>query len=238
MCVCVCVCVCVCERESHNVLTLPHPPRRHYSFLNDYKTLGKVIEYGAGGYTQTRNILERHAIEVEHVTLVDPLIRQYAKLEGCSYEVQGQGHADSGQEANSSSPDNNSSKPDCWASTTYTNDVTEKVSCALPATLTVNSSMTAVTTTDSSSSSTDVPHTVVPVQYAATTINCSVEAFGRRYVYMYIHIYTHTYCLYLCVSLLYSLNPLLNPLWPQVLGGRHSTATAAELQTCNAERGW
>jgi len=54
----------------------------HFAFLNGYKSLGNVIEYGAGGYTQTRNILERHDIHVDKVTLVDPLLYPYGKLEG------------------------------------------------------------------------------------------------------------------------------------------------------------
>lgn len=63
-----------------------------YSFMHSYKSatgckgLGRVIEFGAGGYTQTRNLLEHVSIDVEHVTLVDPLIWPYGKLEGCSYQ--------------------------------------------------------------------------------------------------------------------------------------------------------
>jgi SAM-dependent methyltransferase len=63
----------------------------NYTWLHGYqsptgaKGLGRLIEFGAGGYTQTRNLLEHVDIPVEHVTLVDPLIWPYGKLEGCSY---------------------------------------------------------------------------------------------------------------------------------------------------------
>ena len=57
----------------------------NYAFLDNIESLGRLIEYGAGGYTQTRNLLEHHAIKVDHVTLVDPLVQHYGKLEGCSY---------------------------------------------------------------------------------------------------------------------------------------------------------
>jgi len=56
----------------------------HFAFLNQFQSLGSVIEYGAGGYTQTRNLLERHDIKVDNVTLVDPLLYPYGKLEGAS----------------------------------------------------------------------------------------------------------------------------------------------------------
>ena len=212
----------------------------HYAFLNEFTTLGRVIEYGAGGYTQTRNLLERHKIDVEHVTLVDPLIRQYTKLEGCSYDVHEHGRpkaatttiittatvavgdtsgSGSGSEATATAArqtqtqkydkDDKYEDMDCWASTTYTTDYTEKLSCALSATLTVNSSMlhlrnTVTTQTVSTVSTTaskredgegegegeapskpdtePVPVAVLPVRYAATTVNCSVEAYGRRYL--------------------------------------------------------
>ena len=63
----------------------------NFTFMYNYKSatggkgLGRVVEFGAGGYTQTRNLLEHVNITVEHVTLVDPLIWPYGKLEGCSY---------------------------------------------------------------------------------------------------------------------------------------------------------
>lgn len=58
-----------------------------WQFLNN-ANLGSVIEFGAGGYTQTRNIMERtHGIHIENVTLVDPMIFQYKKIKSCSYET-------------------------------------------------------------------------------------------------------------------------------------------------------
>jgi SAM-dependent methyltransferase len=57
-----------------------------WHFLND-TDLGHVIEFGAGGYTQTRNILERtHGITLSSVTLIDPLIHFYQKIKSCSFE--------------------------------------------------------------------------------------------------------------------------------------------------------
>lgn len=47
--------------------------------------LGNVIEFGAGGYTQTRNMLEHVNAKMASVVLVDPLINSYKKMDGCSY---------------------------------------------------------------------------------------------------------------------------------------------------------
>lgn len=47
--------------------------------------LGDVVEFGAGGYTQLRNIMERIDVSVKHATLVDPLIYKYQSIPGCSY---------------------------------------------------------------------------------------------------------------------------------------------------------
>ena len=123
----------------------------HFAFLNEYKTLGKVIEYGAGGYTQTRNLLERHNIDVEHVTLVDPLIRQYSKLVGCSYVFDG-GSAEGVDSASSIK------QAKCWKSTTYETSNVEKYSCGIPAKLIVNGT-----------------------EYNAMTYNSSVEAFAKHF---------------------------------------------------------
>tara|TARA_B110000090_G_C13368567_1_gene441056 strand:- start:740 stop:1927 length:1188 start_codon:yes stop_codon:yes gene_type:complete len=57
----------------------------NFEFLKKEKTLGNVIEFGAGGYTQLRNMLEHQNITIDKVTLVDPLLTNYARLEGCSY---------------------------------------------------------------------------------------------------------------------------------------------------------
>ena len=100
----------------------------HFEFLNQYTSLGKVIEYGAGGYTQTRNLLERHNISVESVTLVDPLITQYSKLVGCSYVFDG-GSVDSESSIKASK---------CWKSNTFVEKAMNKLSCGIPAKLMVN----------------------------------------------------------------------------------------------------
>ena len=57
-----------------------------WQFLNNV-SLGSVIEFGAGGYTQTRNIMERtRGVHIHNVTLVDPMIFEYKKIRSCSYE--------------------------------------------------------------------------------------------------------------------------------------------------------
>lgn len=50
------------------------------------RSLGHVIEFGAGGYTQTRNLLEHVDIHMDSITLVDPLLWPYGKLDGCTYQ--------------------------------------------------------------------------------------------------------------------------------------------------------
>jgi SAM-dependent methyltransferase len=68
--------------------------------------------------------LEHHSdITVDHVTLVDPLIQQYNKLEGCSYKVENDGIE--GQK--------------CWDSMTYDSrsNMHEGKTCATPAILKV-----------------------------------------------------------------------------------------------------
>jgi hypothetical protein len=49
--------------------------------------LGNVIEFGCGGYTQIRNILERTNINttMDTITLVDPQIDDYKKIDASSY---------------------------------------------------------------------------------------------------------------------------------------------------------
>eukprot|EP00981_Chlorochromonas_danica_P012928 scaffold5574_cov162-Ochromonas_danica.AAC.3 len=47
--------------------------------------LGKVLELGAGGYTQARSILERVNATMKEITLVDPLVYHYQSIKGCSY---------------------------------------------------------------------------------------------------------------------------------------------------------
>jgi len=47
--------------------------------------LGDVIEFGAGGYTQIRNILEMSSADMKSVTLVDPQIYDYKEIPASSY---------------------------------------------------------------------------------------------------------------------------------------------------------
>jgi hypothetical protein len=53
-------------------------------YLNNTR-FGKTLELGCGGYTQLRNIMERVNVQVEHMTLLDPLMDYYLKLGGCPY---------------------------------------------------------------------------------------------------------------------------------------------------------
>ena len=49
--------------------------------------LGTVMEFGAGGYTQTRNILERtKGVTLSSVALLDPQINSYRQIKSCSFE--------------------------------------------------------------------------------------------------------------------------------------------------------
>lgn len=48
-------------------------------------SLGNVLELGAGAYTQTKNILEHVNANIDHATLVDPLIHEYLKISRCPY---------------------------------------------------------------------------------------------------------------------------------------------------------
>jgi len=58
-----------------------------WHYLNK-TNLGDVIEFGAGGYTQLRNILERtQGVTLSSVTLVDPLIHFYKAIQSCSFET-------------------------------------------------------------------------------------------------------------------------------------------------------
>ncbi len=47
--------------------------------------LGDVIEFGAGGYTQIRNILEMSSADMKSVTLVDPQIYDYKAIPASSF---------------------------------------------------------------------------------------------------------------------------------------------------------
>jgi hypothetical protein len=47
--------------------------------------LGHVIEFGCGGYTQLRNIMEHVDVRVDSATLVDPQIKDYQKIARCSF---------------------------------------------------------------------------------------------------------------------------------------------------------
>lgn len=57
---------------------------QQYAALND-TNLGNVVEYGAGGYTQIRSILERTNAKMDSVTLVDPQIYKYQRIAASSY---------------------------------------------------------------------------------------------------------------------------------------------------------
>lgn len=58
----------------------------NFHFLEGFD-MGNVIEFGSGGYTQTRNIIERVNVSLSHITLVDPLIYSYQKLRRCPYST-------------------------------------------------------------------------------------------------------------------------------------------------------
>lgn len=58
-----------------------------WGWLNN-SHLGDVIEFGAGGYTQIRNVLERtRGVTLSSISLLDPQIHSYRKIQGCSYEA-------------------------------------------------------------------------------------------------------------------------------------------------------
>lgn len=58
---------------------------QQWHFLN-HTNLGNVLELGAGGYTQLRNILQRtEGVKVQHVTLLDPQILEYKVIPGCTF---------------------------------------------------------------------------------------------------------------------------------------------------------
>jgi hypothetical protein len=49
-------------------------------------SLGHVIEFGAGGYTQIRNIMERvPSIKLSSLMIVDPLVDHYKTMKNCPY---------------------------------------------------------------------------------------------------------------------------------------------------------
>jgi SAM-dependent methyltransferase len=56
----------------------------HWHYLNN-SDFGHVIEFGCGGYTQLRNIMEHISVSVSSVTLVDPLLNSYKAIKGCTY---------------------------------------------------------------------------------------------------------------------------------------------------------
>lgn len=56
----------------------------NFYYLN-HTDLGSVIEFGAGGYTQLRNIMERVEVTISDVTLVDTQIYDYKVIQGCTY---------------------------------------------------------------------------------------------------------------------------------------------------------
>jgi SAM-dependent methyltransferase len=60
---------------------------QHKAGFNNYEAvpqnLGKVLEIGCGPFTQLQTIMEGR--EIEHVTLLDPLIERYQQLQYCTY---------------------------------------------------------------------------------------------------------------------------------------------------------
>jgi len=48
--------------------------------------LGAVCELGAGPWTQMRSIFSRVNVTVDSITLVEPQIHEYRKIQGCSYQ--------------------------------------------------------------------------------------------------------------------------------------------------------
>ena len=48
--------------------------------------LGNVCEFGAGPWTQMRSIMSRVNVTVNSITLVEPQIHDYRKIQGCSYQ--------------------------------------------------------------------------------------------------------------------------------------------------------
>lgn len=57
---------------------------KKFTYLNGMK-FGDVIELGCGGYTQTRNVMERINASINSITLVDPQLNIYKTIAGCSY---------------------------------------------------------------------------------------------------------------------------------------------------------
>ena len=57
-----------------------------WTYLNN-TDFGDVIEFGAGPYTQLRNIMEHVNVKVSSVTLVEPLLNGYMEINGCSYHT-------------------------------------------------------------------------------------------------------------------------------------------------------
>jgi hypothetical protein len=76
------------ERRRHN-----HLRERLDEFVSGFNNwtylegmhLGNVVEFGAGGYTQLRNIMENVNIKVDSVVLVDPRINDYKTIPACTY---------------------------------------------------------------------------------------------------------------------------------------------------------
>ena len=57
-----------------------------WHYLNNTH-LGDVIEFGAGGYTQTRNILERTTnVDISSIVLLDPMLPNYKKIQSCPFQ--------------------------------------------------------------------------------------------------------------------------------------------------------
>jgi 2-polyprenyl-3-methyl-5-hydroxy-6-metoxy-1,4-benzoquinol methylase len=78
------------ERRHHN-----HLRERLDEFYDGYQNwtyleglnLGDVIEFGAGGYTQLRNIMENvKGVKVKSVVLVDPRVNDYKTIQACTYQ--------------------------------------------------------------------------------------------------------------------------------------------------------
>jgi len=57
----------------------------HFRSIKDF-SLGRVVEFGCGPFTQLRNIMMNQNVTISSVVLVDPLIYDYKKIPGCTYE--------------------------------------------------------------------------------------------------------------------------------------------------------
>lgn len=80
------------EREcwmQHSLAARSDRNDEHYAGFNGYtclkKDLGEVVEIGCGPFTQLSTILTKADRTASHITLVDPLIREYQEHPHCTY---------------------------------------------------------------------------------------------------------------------------------------------------------